>query len=784
MSRNLGTLTIDLIARINGFTTPMRRAAQQSRRTASDITRDFEGLSRRVIASAARMAGPLAAAFTVRGVANYATAFTELQNRLRLVTQSTQQLGQATDAVFGIAQRTAQGIDGVAQVYQRFGQNADRLGISLKDVEELTDTVSKAVAVSGASAQAAEAALVQFGQALASGVLRGEELNSVMEQTPGLAQAIANGLGVGIGALRDLAKEGRITGSEIVRALRNAADDVNRQFSTRVLTIPQAFTNIQSALTRVIGEVDTATGVTSSFAQVLDDVAKAIDSIDTDQLIRDIESVRAFAQTFTDLINPGGALSEFAGWFDGVLADNISEFVYSTIKEIDFLTRSFQSFYGGLNGLTQATWENVKTVFANAFDGIIILADEWVNDMIARVNRVAAALNLPEVPGVTFAENRRTDRAGVNPLDAWIQGARQMSSGPGLVGMYEERVGNSAILRSITDWEGEYSEEVRKTTAAEKENTEGKKRKASEGQRLIEQMREQIELMGKQTELEKLQARINIGAISFDSQRQQQEALGYAATLDFINEYTERAKEMEEWEKRFSQVTKQTTDDMGEFAKEAARGIQQSLGDGLYSVLTGNFDNIGMAFAQMLARMAADAASAQIAKALFGDFDKTGGFGGLVGSLINAFNPIRAGAGFQSGGSATSGWGLMTASGRLFAGGGYTGNSSPGNIAGLVHGQEYVFDANATKRLGVGFLDALASGKALPSGGAPVVVENHGVDVNVQRDAQGRIRVIARQMALDVLAAEGPNMVATEVGTPNRQGWKAVNQNFKVTPRR
>src|SRR5690606_14726532 len=187
-------------------------------------------------------------------------------------------------------------------------------------------------------------------------------------------------------------------------------------------------------------------------------------------------------------------------------------------------------------------------------------------------------------------------------------------------------------------------EEVRKTTAAEKENTEGKKRKASEGQRLIEQMREQIELMGKQTELEKLQARINIGAISFDSQRQQQEALGYAATLDFINEYTERAKEMEEWEKRFSQVTKQTTDDMGEFAKEAARGIQQSLGDGLYSVLTGNFDNIGMAFAQMLARMAADAASAQIAKALFGDFDKTGGFGGLVGSLINAFSPIRAGA--------------------------------------------------------------------------------------------------------------------------------------------
>ena len=89
------------------------------------------------------------------------------------------------------------------------------------DTARLTETVSKAVAISGASAQAADAALVQFGQALASGTLRGEELNSVMEQTPALAKAIAQGMGITVGQLRSVAAEGKITSQEIVKALRN-----------------------------------------------------------------------------------------------------------------------------------------------------------------------------------------------------------------------------------------------------------------------------------------------------------------------------------------------------------------------------------------------------------------------------------------------------------------------------------------------------------------------------------------------------------------------------------
>lgn len=793
MARNLGQLTLDLVARIGGFTTPLDRARQQSKKTTDSISRDFEGMSKRVGAAALRFAGPLAAAFSAHRVGQMATAYTELQNRLRLVTASTGQLAQATNAVFDISMRTAQSTDAAGTVFQRFAQNADRLGLSLGDVADLTDTVAKAVAISGASASSSQAALVQFGQALASGVLRGEELNSVMEQTPALAMAIADGLGIGIGKLRALAEEGKITADEVVRALRNAAQGVNESFSTRVLTIPQAFQNFETALTRVIGTVDSASGVSSSLARALDGVAQSINNIDTGSLVRDIDSIKSSFGAVYDLLNDAGdqiggdgALGGLVRMFSDTIPDSLSEFVRSSVKEMDFLIRSFQSFYGGMQGAAEYFVANMQAFFGNMFDGIIILADGWVNDMIARVNAVARAFNLPELATVAFAEDRRTDRPFYSLTDSWAAGAKRMSGGDGLLQEYDKRMGDAAILRSITEWEREYTEETKKNTKATDDNTKAKKGKTSAGQTLIQNMREQVALMGKITELEKLQTKIDIGAIKFDSERQKQDALGFAATLDFLNEYTEKNKEIEEWRQKFSKVTESTTSDMGEFAKEAARNIQQSLGDGLYGLLTGSFDNIGMAFAQMLARMAADAASAQIAKALFGDYDKDGGIGGLLGAglgaLTNYFNPISAGSSFVGGGTALGSLnGLSFMPG--FASGGFTGSGGRNSIAGVVHGNEYVFNADATQRLGVNFLDNLASGRAI-QGASPIVVENHGVDLSVQRDAENRVRAIARPVAFDVLAAEGPGMVAREVGTPNRPGWKAVNQSFKTTPRR
>ncbi|MEN1450828.1 tape measure protein, partial [Pseudomonas aeruginosa] len=136
-----------------------------------------------------------------------------------------------------------------------------------------TDTVAKSIAISGASAQSAEAALVQFGQALATGVLRGEEFNSVSEQAPALLKAIADGLNVNIGELRKMANEGQLTADVLVDALSNAAAGVNDQFATRIKTVSMAVQELENAFTRLVGEFTNGRGAGEALAGAISGVA-------------------------------------------------------------------------------------------------------------------------------------------------------------------------------------------------------------------------------------------------------------------------------------------------------------------------------------------------------------------------------------------------------------------------------------------------------------------------------------------------------------------------------
>lgn len=210
-------------------------------------------------------------------IIKYADSYTELGNRIRLVTKSNDEFVKANAAVFDISLRTNQAISSTSQIYQRFAQNADTLKISQQKISELTETVSKSVAISGASNAASEAALTQFGQALASGVLRGQEFNSVMEQTPGLAKALADGLGVTIAELRKMANDGKLTTDVLVKGLENAKKSVDHQFSSRIITIGQAFTNLETNITKFVGEMDQAIGASQTSISVLNTLAKNVD---------------------------------------------------------------------------------------------------------------------------------------------------------------------------------------------------------------------------------------------------------------------------------------------------------------------------------------------------------------------------------------------------------------------------------------------------------------------------------------------------------------------------
>ncbi|WP_437705161.1 tape measure protein [Acinetobacter baumannii] len=231
-------------------------------------SKSMDGLS---VATRA-LAGYMAGLVTVSSAISKMDTYTGLQNRLKLVTKNQVELNKATEDTFQIAQKTYSAWDSVLQVYQRFSDNAKTLNLTMDDTARLTETVSKAVAISGASAEAADAALVQFGQALASGTLRGEELNSVMEQTPALAKAIAQGMGITVGELRSVAAEGKITSQEIVKALKNVQADVDALFAKTDITISQSLTLLNNEITKFVGE----SGKGSGAAEVLSGSIKTL----------------------------------------------------------------------------------------------------------------------------------------------------------------------------------------------------------------------------------------------------------------------------------------------------------------------------------------------------------------------------------------------------------------------------------------------------------------------------------------------------------------------------
>lgn len=276
MAGSLGHLNIQLEldqvkfqSGINNAQGRVKRFTDTTTKQLNNIERSMNSLNR--VSSNLFKAG--IAGFGVNQLKGFADGYTEIQNKLRLVESASISSAKGLNNVFDIALKTNQSINATSGVYQRFAQNAETLKISQAQIASLTETVSKAVAVSGASAGAADAALTQFGQALGSGILRGDEFNSVMEQTPALAKAIATGLGVTTGELRNMAKEGKLTMDVLVPALERAKESVDDQFNTRILTISAAFENLNTSTIKWIGELDKSTGASEAFAKAINEIA-------------------------------------------------------------------------------------------------------------------------------------------------------------------------------------------------------------------------------------------------------------------------------------------------------------------------------------------------------------------------------------------------------------------------------------------------------------------------------------------------------------------------------
>lgn len=213
----------------------------------------------------------------VGDVARTADAYSNLAARIRLVTGEGQAFDRAFQGVFDIATRTNSSLESTGTLFQRIAQAGKEIKLSNESALALTETINQAVQVSGGSAESADAAVTQLIQGLQSGVLRGEEFNSVMEQAPRLARALADGLGVTTDELRKQADAGRLTSQVVIGALQGQADVVATEFNKLPPTVGRAIQNLSTEWTRYIGEVDQANGISTKAAQAIGLVAQNLD---------------------------------------------------------------------------------------------------------------------------------------------------------------------------------------------------------------------------------------------------------------------------------------------------------------------------------------------------------------------------------------------------------------------------------------------------------------------------------------------------------------------------
>ncbi|TSH85090.1 tape measure protein [Pantoea sp. paga] len=237
------------------------------------------GNAEKSFSSLTRVATALSAAISVQQVAEYGNAWVTVSNKLANSVRANEQLADVTQRVFDISQNTRSSIEATATLYGRLERSTRSAGTSTADLIKLTTTINKGLAVSGATTEEASSTMTQLSQALASGVLRGEEFNSISENGSRLAVALADSLGVTIGQLRSMAAQGKLTTEVVVNGLLKQSDAIAKEFANTALTMGQAFTVATNNITKFVGESSSVSTSIKIFNQGVISLSENLDIV-------------------------------------------------------------------------------------------------------------------------------------------------------------------------------------------------------------------------------------------------------------------------------------------------------------------------------------------------------------------------------------------------------------------------------------------------------------------------------------------------------------------------
>ena len=264
----------DVDAALSGLNGSMGRLEASVNRTERSI-----GSMERTMSSLTGVAKGLMAALSVQQVAQYADAWVTVNNKLANAVRPNEQLADVTQRVFDISQKTMSSLDATAALYGRLERATRSAGTSTKDLTRIVTTINQGLAVSGATTQEASSTMIQLSQALASGVLRGEEFNSISENGSRLAVALADSLGVTVGQLRSMAADGKLTTDVVVNGLLTQGDQIAKEFAKTTMTLGQAFEVASNNVTKFVGESSTIKSAYNGFNSTIVTVSENLNAL-------------------------------------------------------------------------------------------------------------------------------------------------------------------------------------------------------------------------------------------------------------------------------------------------------------------------------------------------------------------------------------------------------------------------------------------------------------------------------------------------------------------------
>ena len=198
-----------------------------------------------------------------------ADQFKTLEAKVKLATGEGANFVTGFEGVKQIADRTFTSVEDTGELFSRIARAGEAMNLAQKDTLQITESINQAIKLSGGSAESNQAAITQLIQGLQSGVVRGEEFNSIMEQAPRLAQAMADGLGVTRGQLREMAADGKLTSETVIKAVQSQSSAIQSEFDKLPLTTGDALTQLKNNFMLFVGDIDKQINGSSGIATTI-----------------------------------------------------------------------------------------------------------------------------------------------------------------------------------------------------------------------------------------------------------------------------------------------------------------------------------------------------------------------------------------------------------------------------------------------------------------------------------------------------------------------------------